>query len=318
MKKKLIFLLVCIILISASGWVVASTMSNEENDDSIKIVTSFYPMYLLANNIAQGAKGVEVVNLTNYETGCLHDYQLTTSDMKKLEGTDVFIMNGGGMESFLDDILGIYSNIEVIDSSEGISLLEATDYDRHEGDHGDHDHSHDYNAHIWMNMDSYIKQIENIQHGLSKIDKVNDEIYESNSKKYIREIRKVQSDYKTRLAEYKDIPLIIFHDAFAYLADEMGLNVVHIVNIDENTYLSAGQLGEVIDIINNYDVNILLTEAQYSVNIAKTIADETDTKVYIADSIVSGDYHNDAYIEAMMENLEVIERAFAENRGYNE
>lgn len=38
--------------------------------------------------------------MTKPQTGCLHDYQMTPADMKKLENADVFIANGAGMESF--------------------------------------------------------------------------------------------------------------------------------------------------------------------------------------------------------------------------
>ena len=48
-----------------------------KNSDKLKIVTSFYPMYIDAINIAGNIPNVEVVNLTQPQTGCLHDYQLT-------------------------------------------------------------------------------------------------------------------------------------------------------------------------------------------------------------------------------------------------
>ena len=69
---------------------------------TIKIVASFYPMYIMAKNVTRDVPGVSVENLTPPMTGCLHDYTVTTNDMKKLADAQVFVANGAGMESFLD------------------------------------------------------------------------------------------------------------------------------------------------------------------------------------------------------------------------
>ena len=66
---------------------------------NITIVTSFYPMYIDVINITKDVDGVEVINMTKPQTGCLHDYQLTTEDMKTLEKADVLVANGAGMEN---------------------------------------------------------------------------------------------------------------------------------------------------------------------------------------------------------------------------
>ena len=62
------------------------------------VATSFYPIYLFALNLTQGIDGLEVRNLAAPGTGCLHDYQLQTGDMKALAEADVFLVNGAGME----------------------------------------------------------------------------------------------------------------------------------------------------------------------------------------------------------------------------
>lgn len=329
MKKKLIFLLTCMIVIFLVSLAITSSIVGEEDNEDFKIVTSFYPIYVIANNIVGDVEGVEVVNLTDIQTGCLHDYQLTTDNMKRMENADIFVMNGGGMEGFLNDIVDAYPNVLNIDSSEGISLLFNSGHNHDEDDHhGEEDHHHDNhdqeghdhenNGHIWLNMDNYIRQIENITEKLSKHDPSNQAIYEKNSKEYIEDIKDLQGEYRTRLEKYKHIPIVMFHDSFAYLADELNLNLIHIVNVDENTSLSAGQVREVIDNINEHSVKVLLTEVQYSDSIATTIAEETGASVYLIDSIVSGTNHKEAYIKGMKQNLEILEQAYIENWDYNE
>lgn len=97
---------------------------------------------------------MKVVNLTENHSGCLHDYQLTTNDMRMLEGADIFVMNGGGMESFLGDVTDRYPELVMIDASEGISLLQSAEEHHHEETQEEEEHVHAHvegkNAHVWM------------------------------------------------------------------------------------------------------------------------------------------------------------------------
>lgn len=331
MKKKLMFLLICMLLISIIGLALTSVVSKEEPIKNIKIVTSFYPMYTLTKNIIgddllnDDMSEIEIVNLTSYQTGCLHDYQLTTDDMKKLEDASVLIINGGGMEGFIEEIIKSYPDLDVINASEGISML-ASEGHSHEENHDheneeEHDHAghnHEYNAHVWLNMDHYIQQVKNVEEGLGRLYPSHTDVFKDNSKEYQERVRGLQDEFKTALEKYKNIPLIIFHDAFVYLADELGLNIVHVVDIDEDsvTSLNARQVSDIINIVKQDDVRIILSEEQYSDSVAKTIADETKAEVYVVDTIVTGDDDKDAYFYGMRKNLEILKEVLKENKVY--
>lgn len=87
---KILFVLLSLCaLIAGCG----TQSSNTAKKDGFRIVTSFYPMYIDAINITKGIDGVSVTNMTKPQTGCLHDYQLTTEDMKTLEKADAFIVS---------------------------------------------------------------------------------------------------------------------------------------------------------------------------------------------------------------------------------
>ena len=132
-KFKKILIILTLVILSITG---CSSNTNDNNksgnskdkEDSIKVVTSFYPMYLLASNVVKDIDNVELINMTNSATGCLHDYSLTTDNIKLLEDCDVFIINGAGMESFLDKVLEQKPDLKIIDASEGIELIKS-DYE---------------------------------------------------------------------------------------------------------------------------------------------------------------------------------------------
>lgn len=321
MKKKL-FILMTIMLVIVLGSTFIITLAKKENGKSnkITIVTTFYPMYVLAKNVVGDESGTEVVNLTEFQSGCLHDYQLTTSDMKKLENADILIMNGGGMESFIENVLEVYPNLPIINASEGINYLlsEGHAHEVETIDGGDEDKQieseetqpqEEYNAHVWLNMNYYLQEIKTVQDALSEYDAQNSRIYQANGTAYQEQIKVLKADMETALKAAAGTEVVIFHDSFAYLAQELGLDVIHTVNMDSESSLSAGEIAEVVDEVNEKQIKVLFTEEQYSTSIADNIAKETDASVYVIDSIVRGEMSKDGYITAMKKNLEVLKQA---------
>lgn len=106
-KKWIISLVVIILMVMITGLVIANQNKKQlqQEEKNLKIVTSFYPIYIMSLNITQGAQNIELVNMAETNVGCLHDYTLSTNDMKKIENADVFIENGLGLESFNDKII---------------------------------------------------------------------------------------------------------------------------------------------------------------------------------------------------------------------
>ena len=118
-----LLVILCLMLTGCAGITPATSGSSQKNTaqkDSFHIVTSFYPMYIATINITHGIDGVSVTNMTKPQTGCLHDYQLTTEDMKTLESADAFVVNGAGMESFLDKVIQKQKNLKIVDASKNI------------------------------------------------------------------------------------------------------------------------------------------------------------------------------------------------------
>lgn len=288
-------------------------------DDIITVVTSFYPMYIATQNITKDMDHIKLVNLASNTTGCLHDYQLTTQDMKTLESADVFVMNGSGMEGYVEEIAKAYPNLTIIDSSEGIDLLEAIEHhhdeDEEHNEDTDHEEEHDhgaYNSHIWLDPSKYMVQIENIERGLENIDATHTSEYAKNANDYIAKVQELE-DLLSKFVNIQNRQIVIFHEAFAYLADCLGLEVIHSVALDEDTSLSAGEIADVIEEVKAHDIKALWTEVQYEDTIATNISKETDAHVYVLDSLVSGENDVDAYITGMKQNIEVLKQALYDN-----
>ena len=289
--------------------------------DTLNIVTSFYPLYISTINITKDIPNVTVTNMTKAQTGCLHDYQLTPQDLKTLENADILVVNGAGMESFLDDVISQHPNLQIVDATKGLTLLEDNthSHDDHEHDHNhddehtdDDDHDHEYHAHVWVSVTGNIDEGKNISSQLEELNPENKEAYESNTNTYVAKLEALKTEMHEELDNLPNRDIITFHEAFPYFAEEFNLNIAGVIEIEPDSEPSAKEIEEVINTIRTKNIKSLFTEPQYSAKVAETIATETGATIYELDPIVTGDSNPDAYddyINKMKKNLDVLKEA---------
>jgi zinc transport system substrate-binding protein len=255
-------------------------------------------MYVAVLNVAGDVPGVTVANMTNQVNGCLHDYQLSPDDMKVLSNADIFIVNGAGIESFLEKVMKDRPGLKIINASRGIDLIK--------------DVNNVENPHVWVSISLHKKQIENIAAGLSKYDPENAKTYRKNADAYIFKLEELRMKIADFAKTISNRDIITFHEAFPYFAREFSLNIVAVVEREPGSDPDARELANTIDIIRKGKVRVLFAEPQYSAKSAEIIARETKAKLYTLDPGVSGPMTADAYIKLMEKNLEVLEEALWE------
>lgn len=275
-----------------------NTSEKTSNDkQKFNIVTSFYPMYIATINVTKGVEGVEVKNMTKPQTGCLHDYQLTPEDLKTLENANAFVVNGAGMEAFLDKVVKQQADLKIVDASKGITLLK-------EGD--------EENPHVWVSVSDAIQQVNQIADQLAAIDQVHAAQYKQNAAEYIKKLETLKTEMHKQIDSLPNKNIVTFHEAFPYFAKEFDLNIVSVIEREPGTEPSPKELEETIAKIKELNINALFAEPQYPAGAADTIARETGAKVYTLDPVATGEATPDsfdAYIQTMKKNAEVLATA---------
>lgn len=310
-----------------------SAKNTDEADDMLTVVTSFYPMYIATLNIVDGVKGVRLENLSEPQTGCLHDFQLTPEDMKLLSTADVFVINGGGIESFMSDVAKAYPKLDVVEACEDVALLSDDESDSdHDHDHdadaesdSDHDHDHeadtetdsahdhdhgDENAHAWMSVPRYRTMVKTIASHLAQKDEAHAEEYYANAEKYDAKLAKLEKEQDSLKSLTDGQNIVIFHEAYAYVADDFSMNACYLLDLDEERSVSAGEIKQVISAIKDDGVSVILAEELYGKSMGDTVSRETDVHVVYIDPLNRGEYDKDSYLDGMEQNIELIKDAF--------
>ncbi|MFC2314903.1 MAG: metal ABC transporter substrate-binding protein [Selenomonas massiliensis] len=294
---KVLSILLLVLSVAFVGCGGADKAAEKKTAEPFRIVTSFYPMYVATINITDGVDGVEVYNMTKPQTGCLHDYQLMTEDMKTLEKADAFVINGAGMEDFMDKVTEQQKKLKVIDASRGIELIHD--------DEGD-------NPHVWLSVTDAIQQVRNIADQLKEADPAHADAYEKNAAAYIEKLTALKSEMHAALDNVPHKDIVTFHEAFPYFAKEFNLNIIGVVEREPGTEPTPTELQETIEQVNALPTKVLFTEPQYSPAAAETIARETGAKIYTLDPVVTGEatpQAKNAYIDTMKANMKVLKEA---------
>ena len=295
---KILSLLLLVLSVALVGCGGTDKPAEKKTAEPFRIVTSFYPMYVATINITDGVDGVEVYNMTKPQTGCLHDYQLMTEDMKTLEKADAFVINGAGMEDFMDKVTEQQKKLKVIDASRGIELI----HDDEEGD----------NPHVWLSVTDAITQVRNIADQLKEADPAHAAAYEKNAVAYIEKLTSLKSEMHAALDNVPHKDIVTFHEAFPYFAKEFNLNIIGVVEREPGTEPTPTELQETIEQVNALSTKVLFTEPQYSPAAAETIARETGAKIYTLDPVVTGEATpaaKNAYIDTMKKNMKTLQEA---------
>lgn len=175
-----------------------------------------------------------------------HSYEITPKDLVRIENSNLLLINGGGLEIWLDPILANNDlAAKIIACSEGIAFRDATD----DPDHQDHGHEHD--PHFWMNPLMVVQYVENIERAFSELDPSHAELFQENARAYTQQLIDLDQWIEN---EVSAIPaanrvLVTNHENMGYFADRYKFEVVGTI-LESATSLSMPSASDLAQLQN--------------------------------------------------------------------
>jgi zinc transport system substrate-binding protein len=246
--------------------------------------------------------------------------------MKLLAKADAFLINGAGMEGFVENVFDAFPEMPVVDASRGVTLLEDCSGHDHDHDHEheedeeaeaeeDHDHGHLYNAHIWLDAGNAVLMVNNLAEGLTAAMPQHADAIEANRAAYVQRLQALDAEMLAALEGLPHLDVITFHEAFPYFAEAYGLHVAAVINREPDETLSPRALAELCSMVVELDSPPLFVEPQYEDLAAQTIARDTGAQLYILDPMATGPEQNvplTLYEDVMRRNLQVLLEALGQ------
>ena len=266
---------------------------------SPEIAATTLPVYEFTSRLCDGTD-LTVGRLITENVSCLHDYSLNVRQVRTTEAAQLIVINGAGLEEFMEDIL---HDKAVIDSSEGIELIECEEsHDHHEG----HDHHHhDVDNHIWLSPDNARSMSINICNGLKARYPQHAGTFESNLESLLTELEELENYGIKQLSGLRSREIITFHDGFSYLSGSFDLTILEAVEEESGSEASASELKELILLVREHQIPAIFTEVNGSSSAASVIARETGIVTFPLDMAMSGD----SWFDAMYRNIDTLKEA---------
>ena len=288
-------------------WPVFTGHAEECN---LSIGVSLHPYYSWVKNIVGDTAKVTPLIPPGSDP---HSYQPMPADLEHLQNLDVLIINGAGHDEFVQPMLKAveHKKLKIINTSNGLPLLpsHALKYS-FEGEN----QKISYNSHTYIAITGAIQQIQMVARELGKLCPEQAKMYKKNARAYTKKLRKMLSDALVKIdtIDTNTLRIATVHDGYAYLFQELGIEVAAVVQPRHGVEPSARQLQDTIKRIKRAKVNILFTELDYKKKYVNIIFQETGCRIYSLSHISGGKYTKDFFEQAMQKNLNTITQALTE------
>ena len=299
-----------------AGAVVTATLALAGCDGSsatgagngkLDVVTSFYPLEFIARSVGGDAVNVTTLTAPGVEP---HDLELTPKQVGSI-ATAKLVVYEKDLQPAVDEAVDQNAKDAGFDISPA-AQLEATGADFEE--HGVIPAAHKENAldpHFWLDPVRYGEVVKAIEEKLVSLDSANATGYHERAKALLGQIGKLDTEYKTGLADCKLNTFVTSHEAFAYLAKRYGLTMVGIAGFTPDAEPTPSRIKEVQDIVKAQGVSTIFYEELVSPKVADTIANDVGVKTAVLSPIegLSDANSKETYLTLMQQNLQELRTA---------
>ncbi len=303
--------------VSACGGDGGSTASASD-DGSLTVAAGFYPYEFVAERV--GGDRVQVTNLTK-PGGEPHDLELTPQQVGRLAETDLVVYSAGFQPAV--DVA-----VEQQASDRAFDVLSSVELRTAEG--GGHDHGHDdedehgheeegedehpeevaggADPHVWLDPQRLATIGTALADRLAELDPDGADTYRGNADALRADLEELDTQVQQALADCSVDTLVTSHDAFGYLGDRYGLEVVGIAGLEPSEEPSPADLAEITELVEQRGVTTVYTETLVDPAVAETVAAEAGVQTAVLDPLegLTDESAGEDYLEVMRANVETL------------
>jgi zinc transport system substrate-binding protein len=224
--------------------------------------------------------------------GSPHTYSLRPSEARLLEGAQVIFWIGESLETFMAKplaALGSRARIVQVMQMPGITLLPGREGGTWETP--DHHREHvaaTYDGHLWLDPANARIVARNVMEVLAQIDPGNRGRYAANADALLARIDTLDAGLKAALAPVRDVPFVVFHDAYQYFENSYALRAVGAITVSAERQPGARRVKEIRDRIRDLGARCVFSEPQFSSGVLGTLIEGTDIGTGTLDPLGAG------------------------------
>ena len=273
--------------------------------EALKAVATYSILADFVENV--GGDLVDVTVLVGRD-GDAHEYEPTPQDSVAMVEAALVFENGLEFESWLEDLYKASGSSAIkVTVTQGTVPRPMTEL----GDHSEFD------PHVWHNPQMVMTMVDNIAAALIQVDPDNEANYLANVRAYKAELEQLDKDIQAKVDTLPSDKrkLITSHDSLGYFAYHYGFEVIGTVIpsvTTESSDANAGELADLVDIIQNSDVKVIFIETITNTKLVKQVANSAGATVAPAlytDALGQEGSEGETYLDMMRYNARTIVEA---------
>lgn len=285
MKKGyvLLALLLGALSLGACG---AETQEVNVQDQKPLIAVTIVPQESFLRAVAGDLVEILTIVPPGYST---ETYEPTPQDVARLSEADLYFAIGVPVETA--QMMGTVQSLERVD----LHTLVAEVYP----DLTFEDHHRD--PHIWLSPKRVMTMVEEMVDQLSRLDPANEKTYQANGEAYLQELTLLDQHLQENLDALENKAFMVYHPAFAYFADDYGLDMYAIE--EHGKEATPQHLAQMVDLAKDAGLKVIFYQEEMDSSQSRAFANEIDASTVQLNPL-SGDYINsmksmgDAIVEA--------------------
>ena len=314
MKKTLtIILLLCLCL----GCCACGEQAAESTETGLEIVTTVFPAYDFARQIAGERAQVTLLVPPGAEA---HSFEPTAQDMIRVQNAALFVYNGGESEAWVEELLEGQDRPEHLLCM--LDCVDALEEEHKEGMQDLHEEEEDeeepeYDEHVWTSPKNAVLLCEAICEALCEQDPAGADFYRANCEAYTGQLRDLDEAFR-RVVEAGTRRTVIFADRFPvrYFVEEYGLDYfAAFPGCAEDTEPSAKTVAFLIDRVREEQIPVVFYIEFSNEKMADVICEDTGCvkRLFHSCHNVTAEQLRQgvSYLDLMRNNVKTIEEALS-------
>ena len=280
--------------------------------DGLTVVAGFYPLEWAAQRV--GGDRLDVSSLTPPGAEA-HDLELAPQDVVAVAEADLLVYLDG-FQPALDEVATTEAADTAWDAGQAADLSLIAAEDAHEGEtaeeHAEHaeEGGEAVDPHFWLDPVRLASVGDALAQRLAEADPDGADTYEQNAAALRADLEALDAEMRAGLAGCAVDTLVTAHDAFGYLADRYGLEVVGISGLSPSQEPDPAQLAEISSLVRERGVTTVYTETLVDPAVAETVATEAGVRTAVLDPIegLTDESAGSDYLEVMRADLATLQQ----------
>lgn len=291
MNKKYLYLILFTLLALAS----CKTKTSDKRTVSVSILPQKYFVERIAGDYLK-------VNVMIPPGMSPATCEFNSEQLKQLYDSDIcFTVGYLPFEiTHIYPVLKNLSNLQLVNHSKDIELLQGSCGHAHGSAETDHHHEGGVDPHIWLSPRYAKEMAQTILSVLSEKYPEQQETFNANYEKLAADIDNIAERAKDILENKQHKSFLIYHPALTYFAQDYGMEQIAIEH--EGKEPNPAHLKKIIDTVKEKDVHIIFIQSQFDINNAKSVAAETGATVIQIDPL------NEDWLQEMKSLLEILDK----------